>query len=118
MKPEINDEILKFKARWKHHNLSVIMGFLVFLLLLFMGVLIFYTVIFHNSDNKLLCIIVELFMWIAIKKLHMNIMPNKETRRLYMVEYHQLNEKIHIMVKSEIDSTLNKLIQGFKKEEK
>jgi hypothetical protein len=118
MKTEINNEILKFRARWKHHNLSVIMGFLVFLVLLAIGILIVHTIIFYSGDNKALIVLLELCMWFITKKLHRNIMPDKETRHQYITEYHQLDEKIQIMMKSEMDNALNQLLQRLKKEEK
>jgi cytochrome c biogenesis protein CcdA len=118
MKSEINNEILKFKTRWKHHNLSIIMGFLSVLVLLVICILIFHTIIFYSGDNKVLVIMVELCMCFVTKKLRRNIMPDKETRDRYITEYRQLDEKIQIMMKLKMDTALNQLIQQFKKEEK
>lgn len=118
MKSEINNEILKFKTRWKHHTLSVIMGFLIVLLLLVICILIFHTIIFYSGDNKVSVIMIELCMWFVTKKLHRNIMPDKETRDQYITEYRQLDDKIQIMMKAEMDNTLHQVIHHLKKEQK
>lgn len=119
MKSEINKEILKFRERWKYHNLSVISGFIFFMLSIAIMVLTIYTILFYEGDNHLYCVFTEVVMYLVAKKLYKNTMPDKETRKLYISEYYQLNTKIQNMMKNEIiNNTINNFIQIIKEKKR
>ena len=118
MKSEINKEILKFRERWKYHNLSVISGFIFFMLSIAIMVLTIYTILFYEGDNHLYCVFTEVIMYLVAKKLYKNTMPDKETRMLYISEYYQLVNKIQSITKSEIDNTFNNIIEALKEKKR
>lgn len=118
MKSEINKEILKFKERWKYHNLSVVAGFVFYLFSIGILALSIYTILFYDGDNHIYCVITEIIMYLIAKKLYKNTMPDKETRMLYISEYYQLDNKIQNIMKTEIDNAFNSIIEVLKEKKR
>ena len=81
-------------------------------------VLTIYTILFYEGDNHLYCVFTEVVMYLVAKKLYKNTMPDKETRKLYISEYYQLDNKIQTLMKSEFDNTFNGIIQVLKEKKR
>lgn len=111
MTKEMEDEIRKFKIKWKHHNLNVLIGFIFYISFISLLLYTVYTIVFYSGYSKFYCVLIECIMAYTAKYLYKTTLPSKERRLLYISESDELYTKISKMMELEIRNTINNIKQ-------